>query len=110
MIMVSAGLVLMRVGRIKGHAFVDVGVPPPVVTRAGAAAGIGRAIPIIGVPTIVHRHAIDETTDGAKPCGSLGDAPVNVLVRGIRVKVWVFTGRLGKIYVFAASKYHGPMM
>ncbi len=43
-------------------------------------------------------------------------SPVSVLVvgitgvRGMRYTVAVLEGKLGKLVVFAASRYHGPMM
>ena len=45
-----------------------------------------------------------------RPVAVLVEGTVSVLVRGMRVKVLVLTGRFGKIEVFAASRYQGPIM
>src|SRR5580704_14706991 len=70
-IVIRALLLLVRVGRIEGYALVDESVPIPTATVAGAA-HVRGSVPVIGIPTVEHGHAVHEIADGPAAVDRLG--------------------------------------
>src|SRR5882672_4076359 len=84
MIMMRAGIFLVRVPGVEGRAFVHVGLPIP----ASCAVYIRRSIPVEGVARIKHGHTVNEIANGSEArevcgcvdCGRQRDAIEHVLV------------------------------
>jgi len=72
MIMISAGVLLVRVGGVEGRAFVHVGVVVPITAGVAGGAGVRRAVVIKRVPTIEHRDTVNENANRAAAVEGFG--------------------------------------
>ena len=61
-VMISAGILLVRVARVKRRAFVHIRVAVPIISGVPGA-DFRRAVPRKRVPTVEHLHAVHEDAD-----------------------------------------------